>query len=88
MGCIRPTAGDPAENGMDPFPNLSAAQLRRAADLKDQIETLQVQLGKSLGGHVGNAVVPTKVHWTQTPTGRRKMARLMKKNWKARKKKA
>lgn len=30
------------------------------------------------------AAAPTKVHWTQTPEGKRKMARAAKKAWKTR----
>ena len=38
--------------------NISATQLRRAAEIQDQIETLQSQLSKILGGgsEVGNGV--------------------------------
>jgi hypothetical protein len=42
--------------------NLSADQLRRAANIKDEIESLEGELSKLLGGsHVGNAKTTKKL---------------------------
>ena len=44
---------------MTTLTNLSASDLRRAADLKEQIEALQTQLNNCLGGGlVGNGFAP------------------------------
>ena len=51
-------------HNMNSIINLSANQLRRAADFKDEIETLQNQLSSLLGGTVGAA----------TPRKRRRMS--------------
>jgi hypothetical protein len=79
--------------------NLSASDLRRAAEIKDQIEALQSQLSALLAGDTlapakrkypriadtANGAPVKKFHWTQTPEGKAKMARLMSARWKTRK---
>ena len=55
---------------MTTLTNLTASDLRRAADLKEQIEALQAQLNNCLGGgggHAGNGFVPNR----SQPTPRR-----------------
>lgn len=42
---------------MNSITSLSAQQLRRAAAIKDQIDTLESELGKILGGGAGSAKV-------------------------------
>ena len=73
---------------------LTAAQLRRAADLKEQIEAAQAELAAVLGGEsvgsglpapTGGAVVKSKkLHWTQTPEGKARMAKLIRASWRKR----
>jgi hypothetical protein len=53
--------------------NLSARELRRAADLKDRIESLQSELNKILGYFVGNGRTPVATPVSKK-TGRRKMS--------------
>jgi len=53
--------------------NLSARELRRAADIKDQIESLQTELNKILGHFVGNGRTPAATP-VMKKTGRRKMS--------------
>jgi hypothetical protein len=51
--------------------DVSASDLRRAATIKDKIETLQAELNNILGGHVvGNGLIAR----TQKKSGRRKMS--------------
>jgi hypothetical protein len=40
--------------------NITAEQLRRAATIKDEIESLEGELNKLLGGEVGNGIVKRK----------------------------
>lgn len=40
--------------------NISADTLRRAATIKDEIESLESELSKILGGEVGNGIVKRK----------------------------
>jgi hypothetical protein len=69
--------------------DLSPSQLRRAADLKEKIEALQAELASILGGTAPEAPSQPpskKLHWTQTPEGKARMARLMKRAWVKRRK--
>jgi hypothetical protein len=59
--------------------NLSASQLRRAADIKDKIESLQKQLTRLLGGTDG-AAAPRKRR-KMSAAGRRKIAAAQKARW-------
>jgi len=71
---------------------LSSAQLRQAADIKEKLEAVQTELASILGGDAGNgpqassALAPKgkKLHWTQTPEGKARLARLIKKSWRKR----
>jgi len=73
---------------------LSAAQLRRAADLKEQLDAARVQLTAILGsesacdGSCASAAPVAaqgkKFHWTQTPEGKARLARLIRKSWRKR----
>jgi len=71
---------------------LSSAQLRQAADIKEKLEAVQTELASILGGHAGNgpqasfapASEGKKLHWTQTPEGKARLARLIKRSWRKR----
>ena len=73
---------------------LTAAQLRRAADLKEQIEVAQADLASVLGGGLvgsvlsapatGAVVKAKKLHWTQTPEGKARMAKIIRASWRKR----
>jgi hypothetical protein len=53
---------------MTTLTNLSASDLRKAADLKEQIETLQAQLDDCLGGgYAGNGFAPTRTQQVSRP---------------------
>jgi hypothetical protein len=70
---------------------LTAAQLRRAAELKEQLEAAHTALASILdGGLAGNggftsaapAVAPRKkLHWTQTPEGKARMDKIRRMRW-------
>jgi hypothetical protein len=67
--------------------DLSAAQLRQAADIKEKIDALQAELAAILGGGATDApaAAPGKrLHWTQTPEGKARMARLIRASWRKR----
>jgi hypothetical protein len=59
--------------------HLSASQLRRAADIKDQIESLQKELARLLGSTDG-AAAPRKRR-KMSAAGRRKIAAAAKARW-------
>jgi hypothetical protein len=59
--------------------NLSASQLRRAADIKDKIESLQEQLTRLLGG-ADRAAAPHKRR-KMSAAGRRKIAAAARARW-------
>ena len=59
--------------------NLSASQLRRAADLKDKIESLQKEFTRLLGS-TDNAAAPKKRRKMST-AGRAKIAAAQKARW-------
>jgi hypothetical protein len=62
---------------------LTPAQLRQAAALKERIDELEHELESTLS--VSATATPSKkLHWTQTPAGRVKMARLIRKSWRTR----
>jgi len=63
---------------------LTPAQLRRAADMKERIETLQSELEPVLGAPILGGRSGGKTHWTQTPAGRAKLARSIRKSWRTR----
>ena len=63
---------------------LTPAQLRQAADLKEKIASLQAGLAAILGGaapKASPAPAGKKVHWTQTPEGKARLAQSMKRAW-------
>lgn len=62
---------------------LSPAQLRQAANLKEQITELQVELESILRSSTGTSP-DQKVHWTQTAAGRARLARSMRSSWRTR----
>ena len=73
---------------------LSAAQLRRAAELKEQVEAAQNELASILGGGLaGNGGLTSappsaarrkKLHWTQTPEGKLRMVKIRQMRWRKR----
>jgi hypothetical protein len=62
---------------------LSPAQLRQAAILKEQIIELEGEL-ESLLGTSATVAQSKKLHWTQTPAGRAKLAKSIRKSWRNR----
>ena len=59
--------------------NLSASQLRRAADIKDKVESLQKELSRLLGSPSG-AAAPRKRR-KMSAAGRRKIAAAARARW-------
>jgi hypothetical protein len=59
--------------------NLSAAQLRRAVGLKEQIEELEAELVKILGSSGGNGV--TRGGRNLSPEARERIAAAQRKRW-------
>jgi hypothetical protein len=62
---------------------LTAAQLRQAADLKERIIELERELASILGGPE-TAAPSQKLHWTQTTAGRARLARSLRRSWRNR----
>jgi len=61
---------------------LTPAQLRQAANLKEKIQELERELSSVLGG--SGAVQSSKLHWTQTPAGKARLTRALKRSWRNR----
>ena len=62
---------------------LTPAQLRQAASLKERIAELEGEL-ESLLGISATATPSRKLHWTQTPAGRARLARSVRRSWRTR----
>jgi len=62
---------------------ISPAQLRKAANLKERLEELQRELESVLGTSATSSG-STKVHWTQTAAGRARLARSIRRSWRNR----
>ena len=62
---------------------LTPAQLREAASLKERIDELERELAFLLGTSA-TATPSRKLHWTQTPAGRAKLARSVRRSWRTR----
>lgn len=62
---------------------LTPAQLRKAAVLKERIEELQQELESVLGVSAA-AAASKKLHWTQTPAGQAKLKRSARLAWRTR----
>ena len=62
---------------------LTPAQLRQAASLKERITELEGELESILGTST-TATPSRKLHWTQTPAGRARLARSVRKSWRTR----
>jgi len=60
--------------------HLTPAVLRQAAVLKERITELESELESVLGASVA-ATPGRKLHWSQTPAGRVKLARNARKRW-------
>lgn len=73
---------------------LTPAELRTVADLKEQIDTISERIADILVGKpcCDGACAPSydpamgerppkKLHWTQTPEGKRRMSRIQRKAW-------
>ena len=71
---------------------LTSAQLRQATDIKEKLEAVQSELASLLGGDAGSGPQASsapvfkgkKLHWTQTPAGKARLARLIKRSWRKR----
>jgi hypothetical protein len=71
---------------------LSPAQLRRAAEIKERLDAAQAELASILGGSAGNGLQASsapapkgkRLHWTQTPEGKARLARAIKRSWRKR----
>jgi hypothetical protein len=63
---------------------LTPAQLRKAAALKERIEELEQELELLFGVAQAVAFSGRKVHWTQTPAGRARLARSLRRSWRKR----
>ena len=64
---------------------LTAGQLRKAAVLKERIDDLNRELEAILGsGTTGTAPSGGKLHWTQTPAGKARLSRSLRKSWRRR----
>jgi hypothetical protein len=71
---------------------LSSVQLRRAAEIKEKIEAAQSELASILGGCAGKSPQASwapapggkKLHWTQTPEGKARLAQAIKRSWRTR----
>ena len=64
---------------MNSFSSLSAQQLRRAAAIKDQIDTLENQLGKILGG--GGTTAASNGKRTMSASARARIGAAQKARW-------
>jgi uncharacterized protein (DUF2384 family) len=64
---------------------LTPAQLRKAADILEQIDAVKGELCQLLGDTPSPAVERVKKHWTQTPEGKARIARVMRASWRRRK---
>ena len=62
---------------------LTPAQLRQAASLKERIAELEGEL-ESILGTSATATPSRKLHWTQTPAGRARLARSVRRSWRTR----
>jgi hypothetical protein len=62
---------------------LTPAQLRQAASLKERIAELEGEL-ESILGTSATATPSRKLHWTQTPEGRARLARSVRRSWRTR----
>jgi hypothetical protein len=65
--------------GMNSIANLSASQLRRAASIKDQLDTLNVELNRVLGAP-NDRTAPARTR-TMSAAARRKIAAAQKARW-------
>jgi hypothetical protein len=71
---------------------LSSAQLRQAADIKAKLEAAEAELASILGVPAGHgppapsarASTGKKLHWTQTPEGKARLARAIALSWRKR----
>jgi hypothetical protein len=59
---------------------VTPSQLRQAAVLREKIVELEGEL-ESVLGDVGLVIAGRKLHWSQTPAGRAKLARNARKRW-------
>ena len=71
---------------------LTSTQLRQAADIKEKLEAVQSELASLLGGYAESGPQASsapvskgkRLHWTQTPAGKARLARLIKRSWRKR----
>ena len=61
--------------------NLTPNQLRRAAQIKEQIASLQNELNKLAGLNSAPAAQPQKAKWTMSAAGRARIVAAQKIRW-------
>ena len=61
--------------------NISAVQLRRAADIQDKIESLQSELNQLLGNGSAPAIEPERKRWKMSAAARAKIAAAQRARW-------
>lgn len=72
----------PNVHNMNSITNLSSKQLRRAADLKDKIESLEQELGQILGSSAKSAAhAEPKMRRKMSAGGRARIAAAQKARW-------
>jgi hypothetical protein len=71
------------DSGVMELLQLTAGQLRQAASLKERIQDLERQLESILGLSATTATQSRKLHWTQTPAGRARLARSVRNSWRS-----
>ncbi|MHB8519241.1 MAG: hypothetical protein ACYDH9_00655 [Limisphaerales bacterium] len=68
-------------NEQNPLLTLSLHDLKRAIALKEQIENLQAQLTRLLGGTTGQAAAPTGRRHTMSAAGRARIGAAARARW-------
>lgn len=63
---------------------LTPGQLRKAAVIKERINDLTEQLQSLLGAAAPAASSGAKPHWTQTPEGKARLAKALRRSWRRR----
>jgi len=69
------------EAGMTLLPNLSAAQLRRAVGIKEQIEKLEADLNRLLGASGATSFRRSSGRRNLSPEARERIAAAQRKRW-------
>jgi len=82
-GKLDERSNSPYHQAMTSLNHVSAAQLRRAAAIKERIETLESKLSKLLGGSVPatDPGAPADGRRSLSPSARRKIAAAQRRRW-------